>query len=132
MAEVKEDLWVYRVEDRTTGDGPYHNYNETDLRIELCDNHNDDNTHPGPWAEGWSELVWDLNDARFGFISPEQLVTWFKGYLTELEDADYLVRIYNIKDAERFISKHQCMFDMNESTLEDEMSISDLVKTYLV
>lgn len=132
MAEVKEDLWVYRVEDRTTGDGPYHNYNETDLRLELCDNHDGDSTHPGPYGEYWDEDVWRLHDARFGFISPEQLVTWFKGYLTELEDADYLVRVYNIKDAEHFISDYQCMFDMHYASLEDEMAISDLVKASLV
>ena len=132
MSEIKEDLWVYRIEDRTTGVGPYQNWRKNEMRCMLIDVHEDNETHPGPRQEGWSEAVWSMYDARFGFISPEQMVAWFDEFLKPLEEHGYLVRIYNVKDAERYISERQCMFEMDDATLEDEMSISDAVNCCLI
>lgn len=98
-------MFVYRIEHKQTGIGPYHN--ETSSLSEMRWAHSDEE-HPGWWID--SILV----DANYyaGFSSPKKLISWFWGFFLDLKREGFHVAIYEVspENVRIGVSKKQLAF----------------------
>lgn len=92
---------IYRVENETTGYGPY--FCPVKPLNKMSRVHVDKD-HPEPYEEGLRH-GW-----KHGFIDIESLERWFCGWLRELEENGYVIAIYNVPHYMTEIGNLQVVF----------------------
>lgn len=86
---------VYRIEHPSDGKGPYttnYPYDDEDMKWD----HKPANNHPNPWADSMSIEI--KKDQYCGFTSLDFLYAWFKGYLTNLHNNGFIIKVYDNKE----------------------------------
>ena len=90
---------VYRVEHIKHRNGPYRatNGHYSKVTEELRWDHTDAD-HPSVWRDYMAngEQLRIQRDEVCGFSSAEQILTWFAGYITGLNRANFVLAIYNV------------------------------------
>lgn len=72
----------------------------------------DADSHPGPYAEGWSER--EYREKVFGFYSVDQASAWFRGFGQRLTDAGYRLSEYDVDSQNVTYGKYQIVFTKPE------------------
>ena len=104
---------VYRVEHIRYRHGPYYaSYDymteRSEILAERLNVHCDSDRHPSPCEDGIDSYPYD--DYYCGFESLDALFDWFEDWLDELEEYDYHVAVYNVKDCDIMEGGRQIMF----------------------
>lgn len=108
-------MLVYRVQHKETGLGPYHPQTEECklLKRRLCDSH-DDIMNPA-LCDAFNTADADRiikNEYVFGFLSLEELYTWFDGFIQDLCQCGYEIVIYDVGDDCVCIGHKQVAFNV--------------------
>lgn len=82
-------MLVYRVEHKQTGIGPYHN--KTSSLYKMKKAHSDEE-HPS-W---WIDLIAVNVNYYAGFSNPNELISWFSGFFSDLKKEGFHVAIYEV------------------------------------
>ncbi len=66
-----------------------------------------------------------LNEERFGFAHPENLITWFEGWFEELDRRGFVVAEYKVQDDHVRHGKAQSVFIYDTAVRTNEFSVID-------
>ena len=118
---------IYRIEHPENGKGPYRQYEPLTLNgIAINDYHADFTTHPSPRREfadkdeyGYVRDYFYMPDDYYcGFISIEQLLTWFESeWIDVMHIHGYFLCEYEVPDLCVRIGHFQCIFKMERAKL---------------
>jgi hypothetical protein len=107
-------MLVYRVEN-SEGGGPYtfYSFDKADKAVVAVSNalkeaHNESHHHPPPHSDGISFV---RHYERCGFVSIEDLVQWFDGWLQKLHDVGFRMAIYDVPTDRVRAGEKQVVFD---------------------
>lgn len=138
-------MYIYRVEDPDTGEGPYragmyttvpyNAWSERDkqkykLAERLKDTHID-SAHPAMFADcGIAHLqLSDYAELLFaGAYDPYTLFQWFLGFWQDFKDVRYVVKVYDCIDSVVHLGKYQVCFPKAAAKCIDTMTISDFME----
>lgn len=111
-------MYLYRVQHRRTGVGPYHSWNR--LADTLCGAHSKGLRYrPLPQSDD----IWPIETYRCAMLSLESLLWWFEGFHSRLDH--YGFEIVKVKAPKRSvkIGKTQVMYDPALSTIVKHLPI---------
>ena len=99
---------VWRVEHRSSREGPYTRYGEKLYRMGSA--HSNPNSHPNTSRDGLCDHF--PSDRRHGFDCEEAMLRWFQGYGEALVEEGFMATRYEVPD--EFVkvgrSGKQCVF----------------------
>ena len=120
-------MYIYRIEHKDDGIGPYFRdaYIRNDDGICINEAHMN-NTHPSMWQEhSKNSVIYSSMRYKCAFDTVEKLVTWFDGWLTILDENDFIVAIYSVSGDNVHIGEYQTIFC--KGALIERISIKDFL-----
>lgn len=128
-------MYIYRVEDPDTGDGPYSAGPKLDTAkyklAERLKNAHTDSAHPAMFDDcGINHLqLSDYAESLFaGAYDPYTLFQWFLGFWQDFKDVQYVVKVYDCVDSIVQLGNYQVCFPKAAAKCIDTMSISDFME----
>jgi hypothetical protein len=129
-------LFVYRIEDPTSGWGPYtaHSRHRNKSSYEVVRDHlmneyairgYSKGTNPPPWNDG----LGDIYDTEFtGFRSLKQLREWFStDDLKTIAGAGFVARRYQIDGGHVRKGRHQLVFERDKAIVSKTLDFQDIL-----
>lgn len=120
-------MLVYRVEHKRHRHGPYRCENLKtkkckDLAWALLGDHDSDFEHPCPQEEGILMRERDY----CGFISIEQAVEWFDGWLDRLHFAGYCLAVFEVPEDYVKLGERQAVFPRESYKRVDTLLLTEI------
>lgn len=108
---------VFRVENEFDGKGPY---TSAACMTGVYNSHEQQARRDAPCDDNFylydlESFIW-AKSTKYGFESLEQLIWWFKGFHSEMEENGYMISQYEVPEEFVWSGDHQVAYDSDHAT----------------